>query len=520
MKNHIRISLRELLRDMNYDVLKGSDAIAVKAVCYDTRDMMADSVFVCIRGNNSDGHSLVGEAIYKGAIAVIAEKDIEVTGAVTVIRVEDTRKALALVSASYFGFPANDMLLIGITGTKGKTTTAYMIYDILTAAGYSTGIIGSIEVRYGNVITHNENTTPESYVINKTLCNMRNAGVNAVVMEVSSQALKYNRVYGMEFDYGVFTNISEDHIGPAEHSSMEEYVKCKSELFGMCRTAVFNMDDEYADYMIDRSAAIRKCGYGIDNGDVRATDVENVSVDGVPGISYNLMMTGQRWQDCESIKHEIILPVPGRYSVYNSLAAIAVTNMILELDEPDTRYELMAQVLNEFSVAGRMEVMKSGTGYTVVVDYAHNAMSLMQLLKSLREYTDGMLICIFGCGGNRSKSRRYNMGEVSAVYADVTVITDDNPRYEAPEEIMADIEIGILKVLDIGSKRDFSGELVKGSYIIQGDRQKAIQNVLSKAKKNDMIVIAGKGHETYQEIKGVRYPMSDSEVVREVLRVE
>lgn len=507
------MTIRELLHDIEYKVYRGNDTININALCYDTRDMRADSVYVCIRGNNSDGHKYVNEAIYKGAIAIIAEYEVEVTGDVTVIIVSDTRKTLAIASAAYYGYPANDMLIIGITGTKGKTTTAYMINDILAASGFHTGIIGSIEIRYGDVIKYNENTTPESYVIHETLYKMRNLGVNAVVMEVSSQALKYDRVYGIEFDYGIFTNISEDHIGPTEHESMKEYVECKSKLFEMCSTAVVNMDDEYSEYIISKVTGNNIIGYGIGAGLIRADKVENIIVDNCPGVKYELLYS-------QEPVHEISMPIPGRYSVYNSLAAIAVTDRILSMDEPDTRYEIMAQILSEFSVNGRMEIIKSVKGYTVVVDYAHNAKSLQDLLLSLREYVSGKLICIFGCGGNRSKSRRYNMGEVSAKYADVTVITDDNPRYEESEKIMEDIETGVRRVLSGGARRDFTGELIKGSYIMQSDRQKAIQNVLSKVQKDDMIVIAGKGHETYQEIKGVRYPMNDAQIVREVLRAE
>ncbi len=509
------MSLKEMLEGIQYEVVQGSDTVNVSSLCYDTRDMWSKSVFVCIKGSLTDAHTLAQEAVYKGAVAIVAEEYVSVTADITVIRVGSTRKALAYMSANYWEHPSRDMLMIGITGTKGKTTTAYMIDAILSAAGFCTGIIGSIEVRYGNISYNNDNTTPESYRLHEIMYNMKQNGVNVVIMEVSSQALKLERVAGIMYDYAVYTNISRDHIGQAEHRDMKEYIHFKSLLFSQCRNAVLNIDDGHVDDMISECKDGEIIYYGKGRGDVCADKILAAEVNGMPGVRYTLSCA---YDEEEGEGRVIALKLPGEYSVYNSLAAIAACNHIMGGDEPDTRYELMKCVLEDFSVKGRMEVFKSEKGYMAIVDYAHNELSLQSLLQSLRPYVKGLLICIFGCGGGRSVLRRYNMGEVSARFADVTIITDDNPRYEPSEKIISDIETGILRVLDGGSRTDFTHEYRKETYLVEEDREKAIQNALSKAGKDDMIVIAGKGHENYQEIRGVRYPSNDSEIVKNILQ--
>ena len=516
MSKRPEMSLKEMLEGISYKVIQGSDNIKVNALCYDTRDMCSKSVFVCIKGNITDAHKLAKEAVYRGAVALIVEDIVGVTDDIVVIQVESARKTLAYMSANYWGHPSDDMIMIGITGTKGKTTTAYMMESILKAAGFAVGIIGSIEVKYANTSYAAENTTPESYKIHEILYHMKNNNVQVVIMEVSSQALKMDRVAGIMYDYALFTNLSKDHIGPTEHKDMKEYIHFKSLLFSQCRIAVLNIDDAHVDDMISECKDCEIIYYGKGRADVYADNISMTSVNGFPGVRYSLSCA----YDDEVLSHVISLRMPGEYSVYNSLAAIAVCSRIMGTDETDTRYELMKCVLEDFTVRGRMEIIKSMRGYTVVVDYAHNELSLESLLQSLRPYTKGLLICIFGCGGGRSKIRRYNMGEVSARLSDVTIITDDNPRYEAPESILSDIETGILKVLGHENKTDYLHDFEAGTYIIEEDREKAIQNALSKAGKDDMIVIAGKGHENYQEIKGVRYPLNDSEIVNNILQWE
>ncbi len=516
-----RYVLKDLLKDIEYTVLSGDVNREVSCICYDSRDMKAGAVFVCIKGANNDSHNMAQSTVYYGAAAIVVEKEIEIIGDVTVILVKNTRSALSYMSSVYFGKPAKKMLMIGITGTKGKTTTSYMIEKILNSVGINTGLIGSIEVRYADVVKANENTTPESYQLQEILYNMVNSGVQAVVMEVSSQGLKLSRVDGIIFDYAIFTNLSRDHIGKYEHTDMDEYIACKSMLFEQSRHGIFNSDDSYLGRMIENNTCDTISYYGMNYKNVGegvyvcADNVELKYIDGLPGVSFDISI----YQEAlELTTHNYEIKLPGIYSVYNAMAAITVCNSILESDESDTRAEIMAEVLSEIVVKGRSEVIGTDKGYTVVVDFAHNEMSLNSVLTSMRQYVKGRLICLFGCGGNRSVERRYMMGETSARLADLTVVTSDNPRYEKPENIMKDIELGILKVLNESDRiPNEKASFDNGKYVMIDDRQKAIEVTLSKAKEGDVIILAGKGHETYQDIMGIKYPMQDAVIVREYL---
>lgn len=331
-----------------------------------------------------------------------------------------------------------------------------------------------------------------------TLARMKKEGIKAVVMEVSSQGLKLKRVHGITFDYGIFTNISRDHIGDKEHADMEEYISFKARLFKNCRCGIYNIDDERHKEIIDGNRCERLIHYGIDD----ARDIRLEYVDDIPGVSFTVN------------EMNITLKLPGYYSVYNALAAIKLCSEILCEDELSTRMCLMAEVLYHFSVKGRTEVKRLGNGAYAVIDYAHNALALKSLLESMREYVSGRLVCLFGCGGNRSRLRRYEMGATSARLADFTVITSDNPRYENPYSIMEDIESGLLQVL---SKKDKVKNGLwgydDGKYVMIEDRKDAVEIALSKLEENDMIVIAGKGHENYQEIRGRRYYLDDRDLV-------
>ena len=490
--------LSDLLEGIEYKVISGNLNREVNGVCYSTHDMTVNSVFVCIKGFHSDSHEMAQQAVYAGASVIVCERAVKVTDNVTVILVNDSREALSVISANYFGNPARDMIMIGVTGTKGKTTTVYMIADILDAAGINAGIIGSIEIRYNNRSVKNENTTPESYVIQQTLARMKKGGVKAVVMEVSSQGLKLKRVHGITFDYGIFTNISRDHIGDKEHADMEEYIKYKSMLFKNCRCGIYNIDDERHKEIIDGNKCERLIHYGLDD----AGSIKPEYVEGILGVSFTVN------------EMSITLKLPGTYSVYNALAAVKLCGEILCEDELPTRMCLMAEVLYGFSVRGRTEVIRLVNGAYAVVDYAHNALALKSLLESMRVYVKGRLVCLFGCGGNRSRLRRFEMGEASARLADFTVITSDNPRYENPYNIMEDIESGVLKVLDREDKvQNGLWRYDDGKYVMIEDRKDAVEIALSKLEENDMIVIAGKGHENYQEIRGRRYYLDDRDLV-------
>lgn len=482
------MKLSKLLEKIEYEVQKGDVNTEIASIAYDSRKVQENAVFVCLSGSRTDGHEFVEEVIKKGAKAVVVEKDITVKEDITVIKVKDSRYALSLISAAFFDYPAEKLKTIGITGTKGKTTTTYMIKSILETAGIPTGLIGTIEIIVGEEHKSAKNTTPESYEVQEALNKMVMAGMKAVVMEVSSQGLKLHRVAGMQFDYGIFTNLEEDHIGKDEHADFEEYMYCKSLLFQQSRCGIFNADSEHLDGILKgHTCEVETYGFS-QQADFYAKNIELLKKDGKIGVKYHV--GGKMDFDVE-------VNVPGRFSVYNSLAAIALSHHF------SVAVSDIQKALAQISVKGRIELLPVSPDYTLMIDYAHNAMALENLLVTLKEYHPKRLICLFGCGGNRAKARRYEMGEVSAKLADFTVVTSDNPRYEQPIEIINDILVGVKKA--------------GGAYVAIPDRKEAIAYCIQHAQKGDVIVLAGKGHEDYQEIKGKKYHMDERELVQEVL---
>ncbi len=480
--------LTQLLERLRYEVSQGSDGINVTELINDSRKVTEGSVFVCIRGAVSDGHAFARDVAEKGAAALVVEKDVDVPQNVTVIRVEDTRYALALMSAAYFGYPAEKLKVIGITGTKGKTTTTYMVKSILEGVGHKVGLIGTIEALIGGKSIPANNTTPESYTIHKYFAEMVEAGCDSVVMEVSSQGLMLHRTAGIMFEIGIFTNLGEDHIGPNEHKDFEDYKRCKGILFTQCRLGIANVDDPwYEDVFKSATCKVETFGF-TEKADLRAVDIEHITRPGYLGVRYHV--SGLMDFDVE-------IDIPGDFSVYNSLTAIAVCRHF------DVPVENIQKALKVAKVRGRIEMVKVSDEFTMMIDYAHNAMSLESLLHTLRDYRPERIVTIFGCGGNRSKTRRYEMGEVSGRMSDFTIITSDNPRFEEPQDIIDDIITGIQKT--------------DGEYIAVCDRKEAIRYSIEHGRPGDVIVLAGKGHETYQEIKGVKYDMDDRVLVKEVL---
>lgn len=480
--------LEQLLERLEYEVVRGSDKTEVTTLANDSRKVEKGSVFVCISGAVSDGHAYIKEVAEKGASAVIIEKDAETPEGLTVIRVRDTRYALALMSAAYFGYPAEKLKIIGITGTKGKTTTTYMIKSILEGVGHKVGLIGTIEAIIGEKRIPAANTTPESYTIQQYFAQMVKAGCDSVVMEVSSQGLMLHRTAGIPFEIGIFTNLGKDHIGPNEHKDFADYKRCKGLLFQQCKIGIANIDDPYfKDVFANASCQIETFGFAKE-ADMRAEDVRLLSSPGYLGVEYHV--TGL-------LDMEVEIDIPGTFSVYNSLTAIAVCRHF------GVSKETIQKALKKAKVKGRIEMVKVSDAFTLMIDYAHNAMSLKSLLETLKEYHPKRLICVFGCGGNRSKDRRFEMGEVSGKLADLTVITSDNPRFEEPQAIIDDIKTGIGRT--------------DGQYVEICDRKEAIRYVIEHGQKGDVIVLAGKGHEEYQEIKGVKYPMDERVLIREVL---
>lgn len=484
--------LAALLEKLEYELISGSADMQIENVVYDSRKVTEGSLFVCIEGGTVDGHTFIPDVIKKGAKALIVTKDVSdllPAGAdVTVIRVKDSRYALAFVSAAYFGHPAEKLKVIGITGTKGKTTTTYLVKSILEHAGHKVGLVGTIEAIIGQEHIPANNTTPESYVLQEYFAKMVEAGCDTVVMEVSSQGLMLHRTQGFLFDYGIFTNIEPDHIGPLEHKDFDDYMHCKGLLFKQCRVGIVNCDDaHYQDVIKDHTCQIETFGFA-ENADYRAQDLKLISGAGFLGIDFKAR---------GKVNLDIELHAPGRFSVYNALCAIAICNHF------GVTAEEVKEALLQAHVKGRIELVKVSDDFTLMIDYAHNAMALESLLTTLREYKPKRLVCLFGCGGNRSKLRRYEMGEVSGKLADLTVITSDNPRNEEPQAIIDDIKVGI-------SKTD-------GKYVEIIDRKEAIAYVIRHGQPGDVIVLAGKGHEDYQEIKGKKYPMDERDIIADVL---
>lgn len=484
------MTIGRMLEYVEYQVISESfhAESEVTALVYDSRKIVPGCMFVCIKGAVFDGHTCVQEAANKGAVAVIVEHDVEKPEGLAVIQTADTRRALAELSAAWFGYPARSLKTIGITGTKGKTTTAYMVKSILEHAGWKVGLIGTIEAVIGAKKIPAANTTPESYLVQQYFREMVEQGCDACVMEVSSQGLMMHRVDGFTFDIGIFTNIEPDHIGPNEHASFEEYMQCKGMLFRQCKLGIVNADDPHSkDVILGHTCQIETFGFS-DQAQLRAENMELVRGSGVLGVAYHVGGL---------CNFDVQIGVPGQFSVYNSLAAIAVCHHF------GISEEKMCQALKEAKVKGRIELVKVSDDFVLMIDYAHNAMSLHSLLTTLREYEPGRLVCLFGCGGNRSKLRRYEMGEVSGKLADLTIITSDNPRYEEPQAIIDDIITGIKKT--------------DGKYVEMIDRKEAIRYAIKNGQPGDVIVLAGKGHEDYQEIKGVKYPMDERDLIADIL---
>ncbi len=484
---------KDLLRELKYECVKGSTDRLVSEVVYDSKKVTKGCLFICICGYVADGHDFAKEAIEKGAAVLVVQKDIEVPDSsdVTVIKVEDTRYAMAFIAAAYFGHPADKLKVIGITGTKGKTTTTYLVKSILESAGYKVGLIGTIETIIGDEHIPANNTTPESFLLQQYFRKMVDTGCDIVVMEVASQGLKLHRTQGFIFEIGIFTNLKPDHIGTNEHADFEEYQMCKGLLFKQCRLGIVNKDDDHMEEVL-KGHTCRIETYGFDKtADLYAEDLQLVNKPGELGIDFSVK---------GKMDFRVEVPTPGRFSVYNALTAIAVCRHF------HVEVSKIQKALLSAHVKGRIEMVPVSDDFTLLIDYAHNAMSLESLLSTLKEYKPNRLVCVFGCGGNRSKLRRFEMGEVSGRLADLTIITSDNPRFEEPLSIMADIKTGI-------SKTD-------GAYVEICDRKEAIAYAIRNGQSGDIIVLAGKGHEDYQEIKGVKYPMDERVLIAEILSTE
>jgi len=483
------MKLKELLKGIEYKLIQGSLDTEIKDICYDSRKVNKDYAFICLTGATSDGHDYIEMAIDKGANTIFVEKEVNVKEEVTVIKLESTRKSLSKLSINLFKNPASEMTMIAITGTKGKTTTSWMIKNILEEDNKKVGVIGTMGIFFDDEHFSSVNTTPESYEIQKYLREMSNRNVKYVIMEVSSQALKVGRVENMIFDYGIFTNLTQDHIGENEHANMEEYIYCKSLLFQKCKQGIFNIDDKHYQEMIKNSTCnIHTFGHNKES---------NLIIDKInllrkeDFIGITLITDGM-------IKDEFLINTPGEFSAYNACSAIMLTHLI------GCDINSIKRALSKVAVKGRVEIVPVSNKYTVIIDYAHNGVSIENILTTMREYKPTRIVTLFGCGGNRSKDRRYDMGEISGRLADFTIVTEDNSRYEDINEIMNDIEIGLKKT--------------NGKYTKIPNRTEAIKYSLDNAKEGDIILLLGKGHETYKEENGVRSHYDEREVIKEIIK--
>ena len=480
---------------LDIDIISGKFDDDFSDLVFNTKNVVKDCLFVCIKGRNFDTHDVIDEIVKLGAKAVVVERDIK-RDDICVIKVDSTRAALARLSAAYFGHPAKKMKIIGITGTKGKTTSSHMLKKLLEQDA-KVGLIGTNGITVGDIHRSTLNTTPESYELQKTFKECLDAGCEYVVMEVSSQAVMLKRIEGIKFYIGIFTNISPDHIGPDEHKDFTEYLMYKSLFFKQCEKTVVNADDEHSAYILEQSTSDEKYEFG-KRGDFVINNINYISKKDFLGTSFCISC-------CDVVKDkygiesvsDILVGIPGEFNVYNALSALSAAIIC------GVKPAVLQTALKDIKVNGRMEVAYSSHDIKIIIDYAHNAISTESLIKTLRRYEPKRLVVVFGSGGNRSKDRRYSMGEICGKMADFSVVTADNSRYEKTEDIIADI---VEKLSATG-----------GKYITVPDRKEAIFYAIENSKPGDIIAIIGKGHEDYQEIDGVRHHFLDREVVEECL---
>lgn len=479
--------LDQLVSGLDIKGRSGRIDTEIKGVAVDSRKVRKGYLFVCIEGFKTDGHDYIPTAIENGAAALLVQKEIkDIPDDIAVIRIDNTRYGLAHVSDIFYGHPSGKFNLVGITGTKGKTTTTHMLKAVLEEEGKLVGLIGSVANKIGNQVIPSERTTPESLELQELFSEMVNQKVDSVVMEVSSQGLELHRVSCCDFDIGAFTNLTQDHISPHEHASMEDYFKAKLKLFGMCKKALVNADSPYGKRVIE-AAKCEVLTFGIDNqADIMAKNI----VTHPDSVNFDVVTPKETF----SVK----VPIPGLFSVYNALTAIGVAVMM------GVSKECIVNGLLKVVVPGRAEVIARRDNFTVMTDYAHTPDSLKNILETVKSFAKGRTVCVFGCGGDRDHSKRPQMGEISGNIADFTVITSDNPRTETPEAIVGDIEEGI--------------KTTHGEYIVIVDRRSAIKYAIENAQKGDVIVLAGKGDETYQIFRDKTIKFDEREVVAELLK--
>ena len=474
------MKLKKLLNSINYKLVQGNENIEIKDISYDSKTIKKNDAFICLIGKDKDGHDYINEAIENGAKCIIICKDMNIENKnITIIKIKDTRKELSYISANLFKNPQEKLIKIGITGTKGKTSTSWMLKSILEETKEKVGIIGTLGTYIGKKRYEHKNTTPESYLIQKYLNKMVEKNIKYVIIEASSQALKVGRINNIEFDYAIFTNLSYDHVGPREHENYEDYKKSKALLFNQTKIGIINQDDkEYKNIIKNKKCKIYTYGKK-SNLAIKNIKQNNLQIEfELPGM----------------INEKFKINTIGEYNAYNAASAI-LTAKLLNIDKKSIK-----KGLEKYKVEGRCEIINVKS-FNVIIDYAHNKLSIESIIKAIRKNKPNKIITIFGCGGGRDRIIRYEIGETVGKNSDISIITTDNPRYDNNEEIIKDIEKGLKKS--------------KGKYKIIENRKEAIIKTLNYAQQNDVILIIGKGHEKYQEIKGIKYPFDEKQIINE-----
>lgn len=479
------MTLSELLKDVNIKKIDGGGSMKISGIACDSRKVKPGNVFVCITGYETDGHKYAKTAVENGAVAVVAEHDLPTVDVPCVI-VDNTRKAMSEMAATFYDYPYKKFKLIGITGTNGKTTTTYLIKSILEHLGKKVGLIGTNQNMIGDMIMETSRTTPDSLELMQLFDMIASHNVDYVVMEVSSHALALDRVTACTFDVGAFTNITQDHLD--FHKTMEEYLAAKSILFNICNTGVVNKDDARSGYIIENARCRNTITYGINQDcDLKASNI----ILNEDGVKFDVNYGG--------MEEHVDLPIPGEFSVYNALTAIGccmAENIPLDL--------AVDGLHSAKGVKGRIEIVRTpGTNYTVIIDYAHTPDGLLNVINAIRGFAKGRIVTLFGCGGDRDASKRPIMGKIAGELSDFCIVTSDNPRTEDPEKIIKQVVEGV-KQTDC-------------DYEVITNRFSAIEYALDHAKKNDIILLAGKGHETYQVLGKDTIKFDEREIVQKLL---
>ncbi|EGT3615669.1 UDP-N-acetylmuramoyl-L-alanyl-D-glutamate--2,6-diaminopimelate ligase [Clostridium perfringens] len=479
--------LKSLLNGLDYEVIKGNEESKIQDIRYDNRKIEQGDIFVCVKGFKVDGHSFIGDAVKRGASVIIVQEDVNIPEDITIIKVKDTRKALAVMSSNYFGNPKDKLKIIGITGTNGKTTSAFIIKSILEKAGFKTGLIGTIANYIGNKKIDAVRTTPESYELHELFKDMVEAGAEYCVMEVSSHSLELDRVYGVQFIEGIFTNLTRDHLD--FHKTFENYYNAKFKLFERSNHSIINLDDPYGTNIVEdiekRGVKTKVSTFSVEkDSDFKAFEIKSHS-------------NGSEFKVNLDKIEEFSINIPGEYNIYNSLGCIICA---YNLNIP---VEKIKEGLSDVVIPGRCELVakEKNLPYSIIIDYAHTPDGLENILSTVKAFTKNRMISVFGCGGDRDKVKRPQMGEIGCKLSDVVIITSDNPRSEEPMDIINDI----VKPL----KYD--------NFEIEVNRKEAIRKAMNMALEGDVIVIAGKGHETYQILKDETIHFDEREVVYDIL---